>query len=135
MRKRLNLAGVMLLVFTAATCLAVPIKPDIQKLLKQQEQKPRHYEPAQAGWNGPEMVRAQEASPNPVYEAYGPASTVRAIRASLLTAARPDPVALLGIGLLILMLRLARHERSKRDRAAVVVPIRPGANEDRRQAA
>ncbi len=135
MRKCLKPIGLMLLVLTAATCYGVPIKPDLQKILKQQEQKPRHYEPAQAGWNGPEMVRSQEAAPNPVYEAYGPTSTVRAIRASLLTAAKPDPVALAGIGLLILMLRLARNERSKRESAAVVVPIRPGASEDRRRAA
>jgi hypothetical protein len=115
-------------------CYAVPIKPDLQKILKQQEQKPRHFEPAQAGWNGPEMVRPQEAAPNPVYEAYGPASTVRAIRASLLTAAKPDPVALLGIGLLILMLRLARHERSKREVGAAVVPIRTDRASERRAA-
>ena len=122
--KFLNSIGLMLLLTMAVGADAVPIKPDLQKILKQQEQKPRYYEPAQAGWNGPEMVRPQEASPNPIYEAYGPASTVRAIRASLLTAAKPDPVALMGIGLLILMLRLARNERSKREKAGVVVPIR-----------
>src|SRR5690242_20003600 len=106
--KLLNSIGLMLLLTMAIGAHAIPIKPDRQKILKQQERKPRYDEPAQAGWNGPEVVRPQEASPIPIYEAYGPASTVRAIRASLLTAAKPDPVALMGIGLLILMLRLAR---------------------------
>jgi hypothetical protein len=134
-RKYFNPIGLTLLIFlTVSGGYAVPIKPDLQKILKQQEQKPRHYEPAQAGWNGPEMVRPQEAAPNPVYEAYGPASTVRAIRASLSMAAKPDPVALLGIGLLILMLRLARQERSKRARAAVAFPIRVEPKRERRAA-
>jgi hypothetical protein len=103
---------------------AVPVKPDLEKILKEQQQRPRHYEPARAGWNGPEMVRPQESSPNPVYEAYGPASTARAIRASLRAAATPDPVALLGIGMLILLLRVVR---SQGQRKAAVVAIGPQA--------
>ncbi len=99
---------------------AIPVKPDLEKILKQQEQKPRHYEPARAGWNGPEMVRPQDSAPNPVYEAYGPASTARAIRASLRAAATPDPVALVGIGMLILLLRLVRSQ-GKKQRAEVRV--------------
>jgi hypothetical protein len=118
--------GLTLAVLFAINAFAVPVKPDLEKILKQQEQRQRHYEPARAGWDGPEMVRAQDASPNPVYEAYGPASTARAIRASLRAAATPDPVAILGIGMLILLLRLARHQRTQRQMAAVVVL--PGTN-------
>lgn len=104
-----------------AQAWAVPIKPDLEKILKEQQQTPRHYEPARAGWNGPEMVKPQESSPNPVYEAYGPASTARAIRASLRAAATPDPVALLGIGMLILLLRMVRGQGKK----AMVVVMGP----------
>lgn len=132
--KDLKPIGLLLALVVAVCAHAVPIKPDLQKILKQQEQRPRHYEPAQAGWNGPEMVKPQEASPNPVYEAYGPGATVRAIRASLAAAAKPDPVAISGIGMLILLLRLARHERTKRERAAVV-PIRTTVQPDQRRAA
>src|SRR3954462_12182632 len=113
----------------AAAVQAVPLKPDLQKILKQGEQRPKRFGPAHAGWNGPEMVRAQEASPNPIYEAYGPASTVRAIRASLAAAATPDPMALGAIGLLILMFRWTRQQRAKNMRATVI-PIPASAEPD-----
>src|SRR3954471_6945771 len=115
-----------LIALFALNSFAIPVKPNLEKILKQQEQRARPYEPARADWDGPEMVRAQDASPNPVYEAYGPASTARAIRASLRAAATPDPAAILGIGMLILLLRLARHQRTQRQMAAVVVL--PGTN-------
>ncbi|HWR16186.1 MAG TPA: hypothetical protein VN577_15265 [Terriglobales bacterium] len=119
-----------LVVLIAATAFAVPIKPDLEKMLKQQEQRPQPFEPARAGWNGPEMVRAQDVAPNPVYEAYGPASTVREIRASLAAAATPDPKALVAIGILILLLRYSRHQRMEREKvAAQVVPIRPTSSD------
>ena len=112
----------------------VPIKPDLQKILKQQEKQTRPFEPAHAGWNGPELVKPQVASPNPVYEAYGPASTARAIRAALAAAATPDPMAILAIGLLILMWRYTRNQRLKQTRSAVVVPIRTASLEERKAA-
>ena len=122
----------MLVAALGAQVWAVPIKPDLEKILKEQQQAPRHYEPARAGWNGPEMVKAQESSPNPVYEAYGPASTARAIRASLRAAATPDPVALLGIGMLILLLRMVRAQGKRK--AAVVVISRPDVAQETRAA-
>jgi hypothetical protein len=120
-------------VLFALGSFAVPIKPDLQKILKQQEKQTRPFEPAHAGWNGPELQKPQVASPNPVYEAYGPASTARAIRAALAAAATPDPIAILAIGLLILMLRYTRHQRANRERA-VVVPIRTASVDDRKVA-
>jgi len=133
---RIGKLGVVVAVFFFVTnVFGIPVKPNVEKILKQQEQRQRTYEPARAGWDGPEMVRPQEASPNPVYEAYGPASTVRAIRASLRAAATPDPVAILGIGMLILLLRLTRHQRTQRERAAVVViPSANISSEERRVA-
>jgi hypothetical protein len=128
--------GVVLAVFLFVTnAFSIPVKPNIEKILKQQEQRQRTFEPARAGWDGPEMVRPQEASPNPVYEAYGPASTVRAIRASLRAAATPDPVAILGIGMLILLLRLTRHHRTQRQRAAVLVISNTNVDSGERRAA
>ena len=112
---------------------AVPIKPDLQKILKQQEKQMRPFAPAHAGWNGPELQKPQVASPNPVYEAYGPASTARAIRAALAAAATPDPIAIAGIGMLILMLRYTRRQKAQHERA-VVVPIRTTPVEERKVA-
>jgi hypothetical protein len=124
-----------LIALFALNSFAIPVKPNLEKILKQQEQRARPYEPARAGWDGPEMVPPQEASPNPVYEAYGPASTARAIRASLRAAATPDPVAIVGIGMLILLLRLARQQRAQRQRAAVVVISAVSVDSGERRAA
>jgi hypothetical protein len=100
---------------------ALPVKPDLEKILKEQQQRPRQYEPARAGWDGPEMVRSQEASPNPVLEAYGPTSTIRAIRSSLRAALTPDPAAAAGILMLILLWRIVREQRSRRESAVALV--------------
>lgn len=112
----------MVIVLLCANGFGIPVKPDLEKILKQQEQRPRHFEPTRAGWNGPEMVKPHEGALNPVYEAYGPAATVRAIRASLKASATPDPVALLGIGMLILLLRIVRQQRH---RPRTNIPVMP----------
>jgi hypothetical protein len=99
----------------ALSAYGVPVKPNLEKILQQQQQRPRHYEPARAGWDGPEMTQPQEGAPNPVYDAYGPASTARAIRVSLRTAVIPDPGAVTAILMLILLWRTLRqrHERHR----------------------
>jgi hypothetical protein len=117
-----------------ATATAVPIKPDLQKMLQQHSERPRQFEPARAGWNGPEMARPQDGFTNSVYDTYGPASTVRMVRTSLLAAAVPDPVAVAAVGVLILLLRYTRQRRLRRQRAEVV-PIRPSVPLDRRRVA
>ena len=108
----------------AATAFAVPIKPDLERILKQQEQRKRSFEPAQAGWNGPEMQRAQDAAPNAVLETYGPAATARSIRAALVAAAIPDPKAVVAIAVLIVLMRMMWQIQDRRHRQAAVVPIR-----------
>jgi hypothetical protein len=104
----------------AASAAAVPVKPDLEKILKQQQERPMPFEPARAGWNGPESAPAGAVVRNPVYEAYGPESTQRAIRASLVAAATPDPLSFLAIGVLILFWRYTRKQRMQRERANVV---------------
>ncbi len=130
--RKLGLALAVILIGLNAR--ALPVKPNLEKILKQQEQPPHQYEPARAGWDGPEMVRPQEASPNPVYETYGPASSVRAIRAALKAAATPDPAAIVAIGMLILLWRIARNERTRREAAVLVMPrseVMPHSGESR----
>ena len=119
--------GLAIAILFGISAYAIPIKPNLEKILKQQEQTPRPYEPARAGWDGPEMVRPQEASPNPVYETYGPASSARAVRAALRQAAMPDPIAIAGIGMLILLWRVARNHQTQR--RAEVIPIRSGMDQ------
>jgi hypothetical protein len=122
---RIRHFGMAVAILFAVHAFAVPVKPNLEKILQQQQQRPRQYEPARAGWDGPEMVRPQDASPNPVYEAYGPASTARAIRASLRTAMLPDPAALTAILMLILLWRIVRQQRTQRQHAPVVAMPQP----------
>lgn len=103
--------------------MAVPVKPDLQKILKQQEQRSKYFEPARAGWDGPEMQSAEDAAPNPVLEAYGPKATTRAIRAALLAAAIPDPKAVIAIGAMILMMRLLKQVQEKKRRVTPLLPV------------
>ena len=114
--------------------MAVPVKPDLGKILKQQEQRNHSFEPAQAGWNGPEMQRAQDVAPNPVLEAYGPAATVRSVRAALMAAAIPDPTAVIAIAVLIILMRVMRQTQERRQQAEVV-PIRSSSPREERNAA
>ena len=129
--KHLRFALVIMLLVGCA--FAVPIRPDLGKILKQQDQRNRHFEPAQAGWNGPEMQRVQDVSPNPVLEAYGPAATARSIRAALTAAAIPDPKAAVAIAVLIILMRIMKQVQDRRK--AEVVPIRSALPDEERKAA
>jgi hypothetical protein len=124
--KQIGLAALLVsVVGLATTVFAVPVKPDLEKILKQQEQRNRSFEPAEAGWNGPEMQRAQDASPNVVLETYGPAATERALRAGLAAAAIPDPKAVVAIAVLILLMRIMMRVQEREKRRAPVVVMRP----------
>jgi hypothetical protein len=120
---------VALMAFSFGASFAVPVKPNLEKTLQQQEQRKRVFAPAQAGWNGPEMQRPQDVAPNPVLEAYGPAATARSIRASLVAAAIPDPKAVIAIATIIILMRLMRTVSERKQKKATVVPIRPTARE------
>ena len=113
--------------------MAIPIRPDLGKMLKQHEQRNRQFDPAQAGWNGPEMQRLQDVAPNPVLEAYGPAATARSVRAALMAAAIPDPKAVVAIAVLIILMRILRQVQDRRK--AAIIPIRSTLAEEERKAA
>ncbi len=131
-RKSVRALGIIVAVTFCLSAYGLPVKPDVEKILKQQEHRSRRYEPARAGWDGPEMVSSRQASPNPVYEAYGPASTVRAIRNSLKAAATPDPVSIAAILFLIWLLRVSRRRRALREQPAVIAMPQAPIQEERR---
>ena len=118
-----------------ATGFAVPVKPNVEKTLQQQEQRRHTFAPAQAGWNGPEMQRPQDASPNPILEAYGPAATARSVRASLVAAAIPDPKAVIAIVVIIILMRVIRYHRERREQKENVVAIRAVTQQPEQKAA
>ncbi len=129
------------LTLVAAFCLpstpafASRIRPDIRKLLDSQQPIPQ-FPPARAGWNGPE---ATPPSPSAVAMQLHRPDAVRAARASLLEAAKPDPWQLLAIAAAILLLRVLQTYDRKSARPGEVASIRARrerlAEEENRMAA
>lgn len=102
---------------------AMPIKPDVRKVLEQEQPNaaPTQFAPARAGWDGPETARSTQGF-NSTYNQLGPAGTARAVRNSLLAAALPDYRALAAIALIILLLRRMRKARREAELAAAATP-------------
>lgn len=86
---------------------ATPIRPDVKHLLAE-PQAPAQFVPARAGWQGPETPPAPRESP-----LLKSAASAKAVRASLIAAAIPDPWAVLAIAAAILLLRWLRLIRSR----------------------
>jgi hypothetical protein len=87
---------------------ATPIRPDLNRLLADPP-APAQFVPARAGWHGPETPAPARASAAAMH---GVASA-KAVRASLVAAAIPDPWAVLAIAMAILFLRWARLKGSR----------------------
>jgi len=92
------------------------------------------YQPARAGWNGPEATPI--AAVNPAYESILAQDSPEAIRAQLLDVATPHWQTWMAFGLIIFMLRLMRAEQRKqqeKQRAPIPFPARPLPNPDEDQ--
>ncbi len=81
----------ILVLVLAAGAAATPIQPDIEKLLSKPHSEHQWFEPARAGWEGPEAEASGPSRTSLVLEEFGPAETARLARASFLAAAVPDP--------------------------------------------
>ena len=102
---------------------ATPIRPNIRKLVTENQTPPPRAEPARAGWNGPELPpRSAMTIP-----ALDPAVTLRANKAALLTAAVPDPRAILAVVAIVFLMRLLRNlqEKERQAKSAELVTIAP----------
>jgi hypothetical protein len=104
------------LLLLAASAQATPLQPNVRQLLQQAEKPAAPYVPARAGWDGPEMTTpsaANSAAPAgfQLADVLDRAASARAMRNTLLALAIPDPRALAGFGLLILLLRKLRQLR------------------------
>ena len=101
---------------------ATPIRPNIRKLVTENQTPPPQMGPARAGWDGPEMPR-HEARINPALD---PAVTLRANKAALITAAVPDPRAVLAIVIIIFLMRMLRNIQEKQKPGAdTIVTLEP----------
>ncbi len=89
---------------------ATPIRPDLQKILAQQQEAAMQFVPARAGWQGPEMTTPTPET-NPGIAVLQESSAAKAARASLIAAAIPDPRVVALIGLTILLLRRLRKKQ------------------------
>ena len=105
---------------------STPLRPDIRKLVAQPSETVQ-FAPARAGWDGPETGRNSVSIADPAADAFSLESAQRATRAALLTAALPDPRAVLAIIAAILMLRLLRrtHQQQARRAEVLVMPSPP----------
>ncbi len=101
-------AGFFIL-FSAIQAEATPIRPNLQKLLAEQQQATIQFAPARAGWQGPEMSTVSPPAP-----ARAEMAVRNADRAALVALATPDFRILLLIGTAIILLRLLRRRRPAR---------------------
>lgn len=95
---------------------ATPIRPDVKQLVEQPESEPPRYEPARAGWNGP------ETDPAVLARAEAQAAQARAVRLALAVVLTPDPRALAALLMAIVVLRKLRRTREAR---VLALPSRP----------
>ena len=121
-RIALVLAGAaMFLVFVALAAghaHASPIQPDIRRLVEEPQGPPQKFEPARAGWNGPESASPTGGSTRELLQA----AQVRAVHRTLALAVTPDPKALAGIFLLIVLLRKLRTSRERKPETPAIGP-------------
>jgi hypothetical protein len=129
----LGLAAGLVVFLAAVQAEATPIRPNIRKLVTQpQEDTTAVSMPARAGWDGPEMASSRQQASS--LESFSSERLARAERAELITAATPDPRAILGIVAVIFLLRLLRRQDEKHPKPQVV-PARPMENTQNRIAA
>jgi hypothetical protein len=112
-------AALFLLLATLAqgSAQATPIRPDVKQLTEQPESAPPKYEPARAGWNGP------ETSPAVLARMEARAAQTRAVRQALAVVLTPDPRALAALLMAIVVLRKLRQRREAQ--VAVAMPSAP----------
>jgi hypothetical protein len=105
--------SLLILLLAAATASATPIQPNLEKLLSKPHSEQERFEPARAGWDGPETEAASPARSSFALEEFGPAETARITRASFLAAAVPDPRIWACLCALILLLRRRKRATPK----------------------
>ena len=127
------LGMLIFLMVSAVESQATPIKPDVQKLLKQSQQSQQQFIPARAGWTEPSM--AATVVRNPVLESIAGDHMQREFRETLTAVATPDPWIVLALATLILLMRKLRSIEAARNRARVTVMAERAMVEERKLAA
>ncbi len=115
---RLCFPASMLTLLLSAAAAATPIQPDLEKLLSKPHSEQEWFEPARAGWDGPETEPFGLSRSAFALQNFGPAETARAARASFLAAAVPDPRIWACVCVLILLLRRFKRATPKPSEAS-----------------
>jgi hypothetical protein len=124
------LAAGFVLFVAAVEADATPIRPDIRKIVEQTPAEAAQSVPARAGWDGPEMAAGQPGAGIFLKAELTGERLARVQRAELISAATPDPRAILGIMAVIFLLRLLRHQDERRARVHVMSPRRLETRDD-----
>ena len=116
------LGMVIFLVLSSAESHATPIRPDLQKMLKQSEQAQQPFIPARAGWTESSTVTVPR---NPVLDSVFGDRMRQELRQELAMIATPDPFLVLALATLILLMRKLRSIEAKRHRLLAEAGIAP----------
>jgi hypothetical protein len=125
--------GVLVFLALSSVSHATPIKPDVQKMIRQSQQTAKPFIPARAGWSEP--TASASILRNPVLESIADDHLRQEFRETLSTVAIPDPWIVLALASLIFLMRKLRSIEAKRNLALQPVLIVDPATEQRRLAA
>ena len=125
------LGMLIFLVLSSASAHATPIKPDVQRMIRESQQSQKPFIPARAGWSEPTSTTA--ALHNPVLESLKGDNARSEFRETLAMVATPDPWLVVAFLTIILLMRKLRTIEESRRRA--VVPVMTGNAEPETQLA
>ena len=111
-------AGLIVCGLAVLPASAAPIYPNIKKVVSESQASPAQFAPARAGWDGAEMPKDE------VHTDLDDAAILRGNKAALLTAAIPDPRAILAVVLVIFLMRMLRKiQEQQRQQLATGTPF------------
>lgn len=111
--------GMLIFLFiSAASSQATPIKPDVQRMIRESQQSQKPFIPARAGWTEPTSTTA--ALHNPVLESLKGDNARQEFRETLALVATPDPWLVIALVTIIVLMRKLRLIEESRKRAALV---------------
>ena len=112
------LGMLIFLVLSSVNSQATPIKPDVQRMIREAQQAQRPFIPARAGWSEPSSDSA--ALHNPVLASLSSDRVQQEYRQTLAMVATPDPWIVVALAMVIVLMRKLRSMDAARKRAAAV---------------
>jgi hypothetical protein len=114
------------LVLSSVNSPATPIKPDVQRMIREAQQAQQPFIPARAGWNEPSSN--SPALRNPALASLTSDRVQQEYRETLATVATPDPWILVALAMVIVLMRKLRSMETARKRAEAIALV-PGGEQ------